>query len=241
MLSPGFLDTREAGLTITWKCFLGCPYPFSQAPTVLDPFFLVRQGVLEKHYVMLRWQWFLSLLTTIRRTSSRLSLSRVWLCDYVLPFEPLLPLRRRFVPCQDAFVNGNPCGSRSKIHSRKLVWKSGSSSAMYFLKDQALHRILWSRTQIKVKSSPRLPRVSKHSNSVPWESAKPQGEFSLVKLRQHCFRPRTKCDSHSSTSVQSFFWAFGTAVSNEVILSGHEELDSLGNDFFASCHEILVC
>ena len=76
------------------------------------------------------------------------SLCRACLCKYMLPFQPLHPRRRRFVPCQVGFVNGSPSGSQSKTHSRKLIWKSGSLSGMYLLKGQA--------PQIRVKSSPRL-------------------------------------------------------------------------------------
>ena len=84
---------------IGWSCnyvklLLGFyPIPLS-GRTVLDRIFWVRLGVLKKHYVMLRWEWFQSMWTTIRRTSSRLfrrvvfvcanTFLRVWYCRFQL-------------------------------------------------------------------------------------------------------------------------------------------------------------
>ena len=56
-------------------------------------------------------------------------------------------------PCQGWVCQWKPFWIRSKIRSRKPLWKSGSSSAMNLLKDQALSRSLCSITQITVNTS----------------------------------------------------------------------------------------
>ena len=138
------------------------------------------------------------------------------------------------------FAHGSPCGSRSKTHSRKPIWKSGSSSAMYLLKDQA--------PQITVKSSPRLPGC----RSVPLRYL---GRLRSPKIKACCWeriaaplpplRPRPECDFIRPRQLSPFPECLVMPFSNEVILSGCEELDSSGNDLFSlwvklSEHEILV-
>ena len=100
-------------------------------------------------------------------------------------------------PCQVGLVNGNPSGSRSKIRSRKPLWNSGSSSAMYLLKDQALPRFPWSITQIIVNTSLWLPGL----RSIPLRylgrprSLKIKLEFwERIEAPLPPLRPRPQCD-----------------------------------------------
>ena len=74
------------------------------------------------------------------------------------------------------------------------TWPRGASSPLTTRtasqKDQALPRILWSITQITVKFIPVTPKASKHSTSLPWETAKPEDKacFFGSELRHHCLR-----------------------------------------------------
>ena len=157
------------------------------------------------------------------------SLCRVCLCKYVLPFQPLHPLRRRFVPCQVGFANGSPSGSRSKTHSRKPIWKSEFSSAMYLLKDQA--------PQIRVKSSPRLLGCRslplRHLGSLRSTMIK-HVFWERIEAPLPPLRPRPKCDFIHPRQLSPFPERLVLPFSNEVVLSGYEELDSSGNDLFTS-------
>ena len=92
-------------------------------------------------------------------------------------------------PCQVLLVNGNPSGSRSKIRSRKPLWKSGSSSAMNLLKDRALSRSLCSMTQITVNTSLWLPGL--RSTPLRYLGRPRSLKIRLAfgsELRHHCLR-----------------------------------------------------
>ena len=166
-LPPGFLNTREAGTCARSRAWSSLYFSlFGSAPgdvcpvtsgacTVLDHLCWVRLSALKKYSVLLHFvssSWI-----TIRRTSSRLFRCVVFVCANVLSFQPLNPLRRRFV----GFANGSPSGSRSKTHSRRPIWKNGSSSAMHLLEDPA--------PQIRVMSSPRLPSQGVQAKACLWE------------------------------------------------------------------------
>ena len=120
--------------------------------TVLDRFFWVRLGVLNKvlRHVALRVaptivdydstnflkHYFVVSCLFVHIRASHLAIASSGEASICLCVDSF--------PCQVGFVNGNPSGSWSKIRSGKPLWKSGSSSAMNLLKDQALLRSLCS-------------------------------------------------------------------------------------------------
>ena len=119
---------------------------------------------------------------------------------------------------------------------------------MYLLKDQALPRILWFITQITVKSSPRLPGCRSFPLRYLGRPAKPHDKacfWERIEAPLPLLRPRPKCDFLHPRQLSPFPERLVLPFSNEVILSGYEELDSSGNDLFTSWlklsdHEILV-
>ena len=95
---------------------------------------------------------------------------------------------------------------------------------------------------------PVTPRASKHSTSLPWETAKRQDKAcSWVRIEAPLppLRPRPKCDFIHPRQLSPFPERSGLPFSNEVILFGYEELDSSGSYLFTSWvemsdHEVLV-
>ena len=82
---------------------------------------------------------------------------------------------------------------------------------------------------------PETPRVSKHSASLPWEPAKPQDKacfWERIEAPLPPLRPRPKCDFIHPRQLNPFPERLVLPFSDEVILSGYEELDSSGNDLF---------
>ena len=85
----------------------------------------------------------------------------------------VLPLLLNIL-CQVGFVNGNPSGSRSEIRSKKAfveewVFISGKPSDGQNIMDvPVLHSTDHS------DCLPETPRISKQSDSLPWEPTKPQ-------------------------------------------------------------------
>ena len=137
----------------------------------------------------------------------------------MLPCYPLHPLRR-IVSCQVGFVNGTPSGSQSKIRARKLLWKSGSSTAMHLVKGQALPRILWSMIQIPVNTSPWLPcfeafhfvTLGDHEGSKIKRVFLERMEAPLPLLR-----PPPKCDFIHPRQLRPFPECLVLPISNKVI------------------------
>ena len=130
--------------------------------------------------------------------------------------------------------------TRSKIRSRKRLWKSGSSSVFGFgvpsegpstAEDPVVHITNHS------EFIPMTPRASNHSTSLPWETAKPQDKtcfWERIEAPLPPLRPRPKCDFIHSRQLSPFPERLVLPFSNEVILSGCEEFDSSGTDIFTS-------
>ena len=81
------------------------------------------------------------------------------------------------------------------------------------------------------------PRVSKNFSSLPWELAKPQEKacfWERIEAPLPPLRPRPKCDFIRPRQVSPPPERPVLPFSNEVILSGYEELDSSGTDLFTS-------
>ena len=95
---------------------------------------------------------------------------------------------------------------------------------------------------------PVTPRTSKHSTSLPWETAKPQDKACFVERIEAPLpplRPRPKCNFIHPRQLSPFPERLVLPFSNDEILSGYEEFDSSGTDLFTSWvklieHEILV-
>ena len=95
---------------------------------------------------------------------------------------------------------------------------------------------------------PETPRVSMLASSLLWEPAKPHDEvcfWERIEAPLPPLRPRPKCYFIHPRQLSPFLERLVLPFSNEVILSGYEELDSSGNDLFISWaklseHEILV-
>ena len=95
---------------------------------------------------------------------------------------------------------------------------------------------------------PETPRVSKHASSLPLEPAKLHDKacfWERIEAPLPPLRPGPKCDFIHPRQPSPFPERLVLPFSNEVILSGYEELASSGNDLFTSCaklsdHEILV-
>ena len=176
------------------------------------------------------------------------SLCRVCLCEYVLLLKSSHPLRRRFVRCQVGFVNGNPSGSRSKIRSRKPIWKSGSSSAIYLLQSHDTVEVPMLHNTDHSEVIPETPRVSKLSTSFPWETAKPQDKACFcerIEAPVPPLRPRPKCDFTHPRQLSPFPERLVLPFSNKLSYPITKKLNSSGNDLFTSWpklsdHEILV-
>ena len=84
---------------------------------------------------------------------------------------------------------------------------------------------------------PETPGVSKLASSSPWEPAKPQDEacfWERIEAPLPPLRSRPKCDSIHPRQLSPFHERLVLPFSNEVILSGYEELDSSRNDLFTS-------
>ena len=80
---------------------------------------------------------------------------------------------------------------------------------------------------------PVTPRSSKHSTSLPWETAKPQEKacsWSRIEAPLPPLRPRPKCDFIHRRQLSPFPERLVLSFSNEVFLSGYEEFDSSGTD-----------
>ena len=95
---------------------------------------------------------------------------------------------------------------------------------------------------------PVTPRTSKHSTSLPWETAKPQGKacfWERIEAPLPPLRPRPKCNFIHPCQFSPFPERLVLPFSNDEILSGYEEVDSSGTDLFTTCvkmieHEILA-
>ena len=85
---------------------------------------------------------------------------------------------------------------------------------------------------------PVTPKASKHSTSFPWETAKPQDKACFFCERIEAplppLRPRPKCNFIHPRQLSPFPERLVLPFSNEVILSGYEELNSPGTDLFTS-------
>ena len=84
---------------------------------------------------------------------------------------------------------------------------------------------------------PVTPRTSKHSTSLPWETAKHQDEacfWERIEAPLPPLRPRPQCDFIHPRQLSPFPERLVLPFSNEVILSGYQEHDSSGNDLFNS-------
>ena len=163
----------------------------------------------------------------------------------------LHPLRHSFVPCQEGFVSGNPSGSRSKIRSRKPLWKSGSSSAMYLLKDPRIlwstdHRLPWCRSiPLRYLGSLRSPKIKRafgdelrhhclrcghdqnvtsfiHVSSVPFLSV----WYCRFQMRLSC--PATK---NSTPQEMIFFTSWAKLSDHEILVQHMETLRRLQQSF----------
>ena len=178
-------------------------------------------------------------MTTIRRTSSRLFRCVVFVCLRIRASllasasseAPLCPIVRFCLSMETLLDPGR------RFVQESLYGRVGLH------RDQALPRILSSIKQITVNSSPRLPRVSKHSTSLPWETAKPQDKacsWERIEAPLPPLRPRPKCDFIHPRQLSPFPERLVLPISNEVILSGYEELDSSGNDLFTSWAKLSV-
>ena len=76
---------------------------------------------------------------------------------------------------------------------------------------------------------PETPRVSKLASSLPWEPAKPHDKacfWERIEAPLPPLRPRPKCDFIHPRQVSPFPERLVLPFSNEVILSGYEELDA---------------
>ena len=156
-----------------------------------------------------------------------LSLCRVCLCKYMLPFYPLHTLRRRFVPGQVGFANGSPSGSWSKILSGKPIWKCGSSSS-----DVASEGPNSTDQGEVIHETPRCR--SMHLRDIG-SLRKPLNKacfWDRIEAPLPPFRPPPKCDFIHPRQLNPFPERLVLPFSIEVILSGYEELDSSGNDLF---------
>ena len=95
---------------------------------------------------------------------------------------------------------------------------------------------------------PVTPRTSKHSTSLPWETAKTQDKacfWERVEAPLFPLRSRPKCNFIHPRQLSPFPERLELPFSNDEILSGYEEFDSSGTDLFTSWvnmseHEILV-
>ena len=138
------------------------------------------------------------------------------------------------VPCQVRFANGKA------LLDRRLFQESLSSSAMNLLKHQA--------PLDQGEVIPETPILSKLSSSLPSEPAKLHDKacfWERIEAPLPPLRPRPKCDFIHPRQLSPFPERLVLPFSNEVFLSGYEELDSSGNDLFTSWvklseHEILV-
>ena len=85
------------------------------------------------------------------------------------------------------FVNGNPSGSRLEIHSRKLLWKSGSSSVMSILMNRPLLTTLCSRARITVTASLGQPEFQNNMILYPVSLRYPATKLIFGNdWRHHC-------------------------------------------------------
>ena len=210
------------------------PVPFSRRLHRSRPYILGTPGRAQKvlRHVSLRVPIFVGYEST--NFLKTVSLCRVCLCEYVLPFEPLHPRRCHFVPCQVGFCQWKPfwipvedsfqkafveeCVFISDVHSE------GPSTA----EDSIVHNTDHS------EFIPVTPRASKHSTSLPWETAKPHDKaccWERIEAPLPPLRPRPKCDFIHPRQLRPFPERLVLQFSNKVILSGYEELDSSGNVF----------
>ena len=95
---------------------------------------------------------------------------------------------------------------------------------------------------------PVTPSTSKHSTSLPWETAKPQDKacfWERIEAPLPPLRPRPKCNFIQPRQLSPFPERLRLSFSHDEILSSYEEFDTSGTDLFTpwvkmSEHEILV-
>ena len=205
-----YFCSRDVEMWRPWiyvNLFLGVSQ-FPGAYTVLDHLFWVRLGTFKNHYVLLRWVWLICLLTTIRRTSSRLIRRVMSACAPMpFPFQSVVSFVALLVAWQVGFANGSPSGYRSMTHSKKAYvedwgFQVTDTSDLILPEDQG-------------DFIPETPRVSLPVSSSTWEPPKHEDTHHCL-LCSH--------DLHLNVLELPF--------SCDAMLSGYEDLDLSGSDQF---------
>ena len=150
--------------------------------------------------------------------------------------------------CQARYVNGNPSGSRSGNFSKRLSWRSGSSSAKNRLPNKILWISLCSTAQTTLIAHLQHPD---HRDNLTLFHGHPRGlKIRLLfgsKLRHHCllYGHRPKCNFIHPRQLSPFPECLELPFSNEEILRGYDDIVSSESDYFTawvklSPYEVLV-
>ena len=223
--------------------------------TVPDHLFGIRLGALEMCCVLVRWgclpPLWITNPTNLPNTDSLCCVCFLHPWVFFFPICSLWLVAVVFLlsefPCQAGYVNGNPSGSRSEIRSKRLSWRSGSSSEVTLLTDRTLWISLCPTAQTTVLAVLRNPEF--RNNSILY-LGNPRG----LKIRLFFFlerieaplptlRPWPKCNFTHPRQLSPFLERLELPYSNDEILSGYEEIVSSGTDQFTTwvkMHEILV-
>ena len=209
-------------------CFgSSCPSFQASAPFSTFLFWVLLGRALKKCYILVRWEWFLSLLTTIRRTSSNtVSLCNGCLCKYVLPLIHCILWRADLFHVRSGVSMETLFGSRRRflrgrvgLHQRWTFWRTEHYRGLCYVAQITVSASLWlpgcRSIRLRYLGRPRSPKIQRVFGS---------------ELRHHRLRCGHDQNATLFIHVNSVpFWASSTPVFNDEILSGYDEFDTLMN------------